>query len=55
MTEKEAKVYSLSTCSHCKAAKKFLSECDVIVANRWTDSLKQIAERVVTRDLFEDN
>ncbi len=33
----------------------FLSECDVIVANRWTDSLKQIAERVVTRDLFEDN
>ncbi len=27
--EKPVKVYSLSTCSHCKSAKKFLDECAV--------------------------
>lgn len=28
MTEdKKIKIYSLSTCSHCKATKKFLDEC----------------------------
>lgn len=25
--DKSIKVYSLSTCSHCKAAKRFLGEC----------------------------
>ncbi len=25
----EVKIYSLSTCSHCKAAKRFLDECIV--------------------------
>ena len=27
--EKEVKLYTLSTCSHCKAAKKFLNDCNV--------------------------
>ena len=27
--EKKAKLYSLSTCSHCKATKKLLDECKV--------------------------
>jgi glutaredoxin-like protein NrdH len=27
--ETEVKMYSLSTCSHCKATKKFLDECKV--------------------------
>jgi len=27
--EKKAKIYTLSTCSHCKATKKFLDECKV--------------------------
>ena len=27
--EKPVKVYTLSTCSHCKSAKKFLNECAV--------------------------
>ena len=25
----EVKIYSLSTCSHCKSAKKFLSDCTI--------------------------
>jgi glutaredoxin-like protein NrdH len=27
--ENHVKVYSLSTCSHCKTAKKFLSDCTI--------------------------
>ena len=27
--EKSVKLYTLSTCSHCKAAKKLLSDCQV--------------------------
>jgi len=27
--EKEVKLYTLSTCSHCKATKKFLGDCNV--------------------------
>jgi glutaredoxin-like protein NrdH len=29
MSEKEVRMYTLSTCSHCKATKKFLSDCEV--------------------------
>jgi len=29
MTDKEIKVFSLSTCSHCKSTKKLLSDCTV--------------------------
>jgi len=29
MSEKNVKIFSLSTCSHCKSTKKFLSECEV--------------------------
>jgi glutaredoxin-like protein NrdH len=29
MGDKEVKVYSLSTCSHCKSTKKLLSDCTV--------------------------
>lgn len=27
--EKQVKMYTLSTCSHCKATKKFLDDCNV--------------------------
>lgn len=27
--EKSVRLYTLSTCSHCKATKKFLSDCNV--------------------------
>ncbi len=29
MSEKNVKIYALSTCSHCKSTKKLLSECTV--------------------------
>ena len=29
MSEKKVKVYSLSTCSHCKSTKKLLAECTI--------------------------
>ena len=29
MTQQPVKMYTLSTCSHCKAAKKFLSDLDI--------------------------
>ncbi len=29
MSEQQVKIYSLSTCSHCKATKKLLADCTV--------------------------
>jgi len=29
MPDKPVTIYSLSTCGHCKAAKKFLADCEI--------------------------
>ena len=31
---------------------EFKSMCDVILANRWSDTLEEVKEKVYTRDLF---
>ena len=33
----------------------FLSECDLIVANRYSRKLASVAEKVYTRDIFHKN
>lgn len=40
-----------SVVTHDLAA--FKSRCDVIVANRWSDDLSDVADKVYTRDLLK--
>lgn len=50
-----AKIYSLSTCSHCKAAKRFLSKCSVEYSFVDVDCLKGEERKAIVKDIKELN
>ena len=51
MNGKSVKMFTLSTCSHCKAAKKFLDECTVQYNATDVDQLTGEERRSVIEDL----
>ncbi len=50
-----AQVYSLSTCSHCKAAKKFLNDCSVEYSFIDVDCLKGDERKAIVEDIKKLN
>ena len=51
----EVKVYSLSTCSHCKAAKKFLGECTIKYDFVDVDLLEGDERKAIVEDVRKFN
>ncbi len=51
MTGKDIKVFSLSTCSHCKATKKYLSECTIKYEFVDVDLLKGDERKAIIEDV----
>ena len=55
MTDKEVKIFSLSTCSHCKAAKKFLGDCEIKYEFIDVDQLKGEERAAILQDVKNFN
>jgi len=55
MTNPEVKVFSLSTCSHCKTAKKYLSECTIKYEFVDVDMLKGDERKAIIEDVKKFN
>ena len=55
MTDKEIKVFSLSTCSHCKSAKKLLSDCTVKYEFVDVDMLEGDERKAILEDVKKFN
>ena len=55
MEDKEVKIYSLSTCSHCKATKKYLDECKVQYEFEDVDKLEGEERAAVLEDVKKLN
>ncbi|MDY0221266.1 MAG: glutaredoxin family protein [Desulfobacterium sp.] len=51
----KTKLYSLSTCSHCKAAKRFLDECNVSYEFVNVDKLTGEERKAIIADVKELN
>jgi glutaredoxin-like protein NrdH len=51
----DIKVYSLSTCSHCKAVKKFLGECTVKYECVDVDTLQGEERKAILDDIKKFN
>ena len=51
----EVKVYSLSTCSHCKSTKKLLSECEIEYDFIDVDTLEGDERKAIIEDVKKVN
>ena len=51
----KVKIYTLSTCSHCKATKKFLDECKVEYTFTDVDSLQGEERKAILEDVKKFN
>ncbi|MEJ2154627.1 MAG: glutaredoxin family protein [Desulfobacteraceae bacterium] len=55
MSDKPTKIYSLSTCSHCKSTKKFLSECAIQYEFVDVDLLEGDERKAILEDIKKLN
>ena len=55
MSEQEVKIYSLSTCSHCKSTKKLLNECTVEYVFVDVDLLEGEERKAILEDVKKFN
>ena len=55
MSEKPVKLYSLSTCSHCKSTKKFLTDCTVMYDFVDVDLLEGEERKAILEDVKKIN
>jgi glutaredoxin len=51
----DVKMYTLSTCSHCKATKKFLNDCDVLYEFTDVDLLEGEERQAILEDVRKIN
>jgi glutaredoxin-like protein NrdH len=55
MSENPVTIYSLSTCSHCKSTKKFLSDCTVLYDVIDVDLLEGEERKAILEDVKKFN
>ena len=55
MTDPDVKIFSLSTCSHCKATKKYLSDCTIKYEFIDVDLLKGDERKAIIADVKKFN
>ena len=55
MTDKPVKLYTLSTCSHCKSTKKFLNECTIQYEFVDVDLLEGDERKAIIEDIKKLN
>ncbi len=55
MSDKSVKIYSLSTCSHCKSTKKFLGDCAVMFDFVDVDLLEKEERKAILEDVKKFN
>jgi glutaredoxin-like protein NrdH len=55
MSDNPVKIYSLSTCSHCKSTKKFLSDCTVMYDFVDVDLLEGEERKAILKDVKKFN